>query len=45
LKIFPAVVSQLMFAVPLPACDHVPHGKRPQSPSWAAAAAADGERG
>ena len=29
LKIFPAVVGQLVFAVPLPACDHVPH----ESPS------------
>ena len=29
LKIFPAVVRQLVFAVPLPACDHVPH----ESPS------------
>jgi hypothetical protein len=29
LKIFPAVVGQLVFAVPVPACDHVPH----ESPS------------
>jgi hypothetical protein len=33
LKIFPAVGGQLVFAVPLPACDHVPHEcKRPTNP-------------
>ena len=36
LQIFPAVVGQLVFAVPLPACDHVPHespsGGTPTSP-------------